>query len=252
LGKLETEVKFTFGIITAHLDLDALQLLVRGIENEHIPNYEIIVIGNDKVEGKHVRAFPFDESVKSRWITKKKNLIVEKATYENIVFMHDYLHIVPGWYRGFLKFGNDFDVCMTRVINRNGTRYRDWTLWAEDAGECGVDCKDMHYLLPYTVTHLSKYQYISGAYWIAKKSVMQEFPLDENKGWGEGEDVEWSKAVRQKYDFKINQNSIVRLIKKGKSAVFQEMTPLEQEYVASLKTNEQGYIILPSTPSTST
>ena len=45
---------------------------------------------------------------------------------------------------------------------------------------------------------------------------MEEFPLDENLVWGQGEDVEWSKRVREKYDFNMNTNSTVRIIKGGK------------------------------------
>jgi hypothetical protein len=78
-------------------------------------------------------------------------------------------------------------------------------------------------LLPYSITGLSKYMYISGGYWIAKLNVMKEFPLDERLFWGEGEDVIWSKIVRKKYNFDMNENSTVRIIKSGKDRVFKEM-----------------------------
>jgi hypothetical protein len=81
----------------------------------------------------------------------------------------------------------------------------------------GKDC-----LIPYDMTHLSKYMYISGSYWVAKKDVMLEFPLDESLSWGEGEDVLWSKQVREKYKFNMNTNSSVFIIKGGKDRVFNE------------------------------
>lgn len=68
-------------------------------------------------------------------------------------------------------------------------------------------------LIPYEMTHLSKYQYISGTYWVAKRDVMLEFPLDENLSWGEGEDVVWSKNVRNKYIFSMNPHSTVKSLK---------------------------------------
>jgi hypothetical protein len=55
--------------------------------------------------------------------------------------------------------------------------------------------------------------YISGSYWIAKKQVMEEFPLDESLVWGESEDVEWSKRIRDKYSFDLNIRSAVKLLK---------------------------------------
>ena len=42
---------------------------------------------------------------------------------------------------------------------------------------------------------------------------MEEFLLNENLFWGQSEDVEWSKRIRQKYNFSINENSKVQLLK---------------------------------------
>ena len=53
--------------------------------------------------------------------------------------------------------------------------------------------------------------YISGGYWIAKKSVMEEEPLNEDVVWGQAEDVEWSDRVREKYKYVMNTCSAVEL-----------------------------------------
>ena len=42
---------------------------------------------------------------------------------------------------------------------------------------------------------------------------MVNHKLDESIGWGDGEDVRWSEKVLPKYDYKMNANSIVKLIK---------------------------------------
>jgi hypothetical protein len=55
--------------------------------------------------------------------------------------------------------------------------------------------------------------YFSGAYWVSKKNVMIEFPLNDELVWGEGEDVIWSIAVRENYEFKMNKYSKVKLLK---------------------------------------
>ena len=117
--------------------------------------------------------------------------------------------------------GNNFNVRMDKIINNNGERFRDWCIWPHNDNEMdnfiGSDC-----LIPYDITHLSKYMYISGSYWIAKKSVMVEFPLNENLSWGQGEDVLWSKQVREKYEFNMNTNSSVFIIKGVKDKGFNE------------------------------
>ncbi len=211
-------MKFTFGIITGGNE-ENLNIVIDSIENENIPEYEIVIIGGNEFNRKNTIVIPFNENEKRMWITKKKNIITQIAKYENIVYMHDYIKLLPGWYENFLKFGN-FDLCMNRIINTDGSRYRDWTLWAKDATDNGVTSPG--YMLPYTETSLSKYMYFSGAYWVGKKNVMIEFPLDQNLIWGQGEDVKWSQQIRKKYNFSINSESSVQLLK-YKDPVFVEI-----------------------------
>jgi hypothetical protein len=97
---------------------------------------------------------------------------------------------------------------MNPILNTDNTRFRDWTLWDYPLQGMEEDEK----LLPYDMTHLSAWMYISGTYWVAKKDVMDEFPIDETLGHGEGEDIVWSFQVRNKYDFSINTNSKVKLL----------------------------------------
>ena len=202
---------FTFGIITNGSSDDFVEIVINSILSQNIPNFEIIVVGNSNVKAENTRVIPFDETQRPMWITKKKNIITNEAKFDNIVYLHDYVFLSKNWYDGFLKFGNDFDVCMTKILNRDGSRYRDWTLWAFDVEPLGV--KNKEFLLPYDFTEFTKWMYISGAYWVCKKHIMKEFPLDENRMWGESEDVVWSKQVREKYTFYMNPESSVSLLK---------------------------------------
>ena len=115
---------FTFGIITGGNNDDMLNEIISTIENENIPNYEIIIVGSSKISKPNVRVIQFNESVKSMWITAKKNLITRESKYENIVYFHDYIKLNEGWYEGQLKAGNDFKVRMDKIINLNGERFR--------------------------------------------------------------------------------------------------------------------------------
>jgi hypothetical protein len=206
-------MNFTFGIATSQNDvLNTLAPIINSIRDLNIPYYEIILIGGDKNHQlDNLSIHSFQENSNGGWITKKKNLITKYAKYENIVYLHDYIIFDKDWYINFLKFGNDFKICMNQIINLDGTRFRDWTLWAESAEEIGIP--NPYYLIPYSIKNLSKLMYFSGSYWIGKKNIMEEFPLNENLFWCQGEDVEWSKRIREKYNFSINENSIVRLLK---------------------------------------
>lgn len=230
-------MKFTIGIVTTQdITSPRLHEVLSSIEMQEIPDKDLdIIIVGGKIPWMvaNLRVIPFDETQKTAWITKKKNIITEEAMHENIVYMHDYVSLGWKWYEGFLKFGNDFDVCMTPIKNNDGKRFRDWTLWPDDLTHI-LGPWNSNYLLPYEEVELSKHMYFSGAYWIAKKSVMERFPLDETLSWGESEDVKWSKQVREHYKFSLNAWSYANLLKQ-KERVFNDITP---EMLKTLKDHE--------------
>lgn len=242
---------FSFGIITdASPDaISRIRVIISSIRSQNIPNHEIIIIGNINNDLNHhlgIKIIPFDESIKPLWITRKKNMITDHAAYENVVYMHDYFKLDQDWYENWLKFGNNFKVAMNQILNTDGTRYRDWTMCYDDITQ---ECKqnvglphDHRLLLPYAETGLSKLMYISGAYWVAKKSLMQEFRMDERLSWGEGEDLIWSHRVRERYPFSMNPESIVHLFDKSRSAIF---SLIDNESIQKLRTYIQTHGVRP-------
>lgn len=228
-------MNFTFGIISSIASEIYLDDVIKSIEDQEIKNYEILVIGNNKsnITNKNIKQIFFNELEKKDWITKKKNIITSKAKYENIVFMHDYIKLENDWYKGFLKYGNNFEVCMNKIFTLDNYRYRDWNLLPVNNNKFDQYLnRTKRCLLPYEIKNLSKYMYISGAYWVAKKEFMQNNPLNEKLSWGEGEDVEWSKRIRKKIDFKFNIFSTVRLLKE-KDTIFQNIDPLTLKMLQS-------------------
>lgn len=228
-------MQFTFGIITGGGQEDRINEIITSIESQKIPTYEIIIIGSCFVKRSRTKIIDFDETVKKLWISKKKNMVAQLALHENIVFLHDYIKLLPGWYSGWQQFGNNFSIGMNQILNYDGTRYRDWTLWAGDVQKLNSGLDSHECLLPYDISHLTKFMYISGAYWIAKKAVMLEIPFDEKYGWGEGEDVYWSEAVRAKYQFSMNPKSIVQLMKDGKEVIFRHVMPEQADKLRALR-----------------
>lgn len=213
---------FSFGIVTNSQDTYSpyLERVVQSIRDLLIPNYEIIIVGTKKnisVHGPDIKVIDFDEDIRRAWITRKKNIITENAKYNNIVYQHDYIVYDSGWYQAWKDF--KYDVGMNPIQNVDGTRYRDWSIFPQGGlVESLKKILNYHehcyeYLLPYTETGMSALQYISGAWWVAKKHVMQEFKLNESLMWGQGEDVDWSYKVRKKYKFSINTEASVSLLK---------------------------------------
>lgn len=196
-------MEFTFGIITTGQN-QYLSKVIGSIKALAIPNYEIVIVGgNGLVLGDKLIHLPFDESTKPNWITRKKNLITTTARYDNVVFLHDYLALDRDWYTGFLAFGDQFDVCVTKMLNPDGSRFRDWCV--HDDPIYG------HQVVPYSVK--SAYWYINGNYWVAKKSLMERVPLNEDLCWGEGEDLEWSNRLKPTYDLSLNLRSTAHCLK---------------------------------------
>ena len=201
-------MNFTFGIITVFGNEHYVSGVITSIRKLNIPNYDIVVVGGPEIVGDDIIHIPFDEHEKHMWITRKKNIITKKAKYSNIVYLHDYVSFEQDWYHGYLKFGDDFQISMNIIKNQNGERFRDWCLWDANIINNSGPC-----LIPYNIKELSKHMYISGSYWVAKKHVMEEYPLDENLSWGQSEDVEWSKRVTCKYSFSMNEHSTNVLLK---------------------------------------
>ena len=209
-------MNFTFGIITgganngreslSNIEVsNRINNIIKSIKLQNIPKYEIIIVGGVNNYDDSIKHIEFDESQKQGWITKKKNIIAESAKYDNLVIMHDYIKLEEGWYKGFLEFGDDWDVCMNVVNNIEGGR---WVDWLSDHG-------NYHVLIPYNTKDDS--MYVSGAYWVAKKSFMKQYPLNENLTWGQAEDVEWSRRWMNNKNYKMNINSSVRCCKEGKT-----------------------------------
>lgn len=204
-------MNFTFGIITDGSNVDNLNKIIDSIEAENIPQYEVIIVGGGDISRKNTIVLKFDESVKSSWITKKKNLITRSSLYDNIVFMHDYYRLNKGWYNGFIEFGDEWDVSMNKISNFDGSRFRDWCAW--DDPEINYPNGRHRVCLPDYSYNKTIHMYISGGYWIAKKHIMEKYPLNEELVWGESEDVEWSKIVLKNCKYKMNTNSSVSTLK---------------------------------------
>jgi hypothetical protein len=87
------DIQWTFGIITVYEDKERLLDIIDSIRRMNIPEYEILFVGggdSSGIDGKDIRKIDFDESIKPIWITRKKNILVKEAKYDNVVVMHDY------------------------------------------------------------------------------------------------------------------------------------------------------------------
>lgn len=226
-------MNITFGIVTSGMKESNVNTIIRSIEQQHIPTYEVLVVGPSQVKRKHTRVIHKPESeihpIKTHlgWITRKKNIVAQEAAYDYIVFMHDYNVLDEGWYSGWCRFlereGN-FDIGVNYVFTKEGPRHVDWAVSPYDMWklfpEFGINVQRRFDLqIPIQVKNLTKFQYISGGFWVATKEFSLKYPQIEEYGWGESEDVEWSKLIRGHTTFKFNPDASTRLIRDNKWAI---------------------------------
>lgn len=192
---------------------DRIDKILSSIWNQNIPddNYEILIIGPDKLKAHNLKHIKFDESVKKAWITKKKNDLARFAKFQNLCVMHDYVILKNDWYNGFQKFGYNWSHCMNPIANMDGIRFRDWVTWLTPPGS--PPTADTIRFLEYDDHSMTNQQYISGTYYCVKKDWALKYPLDERKVWGQSEDVHWSYECRDFWDYKCNPHSLVQFIK---------------------------------------
>lgn len=229
-------MNFTFGIITNGKSDSFIESCVSSIRLQKIEKYEIIIVGKTSFNKSYdTTILEFDENIKPAWITRKKNIICQMAKYDNIVLMHDYFIFDLEWYSGFLKFGDDFDICINQIKTKNEKRFRDFCLFPPDMPKKFQEKA----LLPYYYkqsTTVNKLMYISGAFYIVKKNIALKYPLNENLSWGQGEDYELCKRLsNDNVLIKVNENSIVRHQKNVGQAIWEvEVDSSYIEYLNSL------------------
>jgi hypothetical protein len=235
-------MRWSFGIITAGGESDRIKKIVQKIRcqtwNCNTDKYEIIIIGGYKPDFLGGRPasesiivhLPFKEGEKAGWITKKKNMIGRAAQFQNICIMHDYVAPSGYWLDGFKRFGSDWLTCMTKIENKDGGRFRDWCAihndaWMKPPIDDQQPPEGLGRLLDYKDNTAGRWQYYSGAYFCVKKTVLQEVPLDNNRVWGQGEDVQWSRLLYKQYGqqaFTMNPHSYVRFLKQKERAPWEK------------------------------
>lgn len=180
--------KWTFGIITNGKRRDWIDEIIAAIESQGIPNFEIVICGSYQ-KRKEIKYIPFNERDDRGWITKKKNLIVQKAKYENICIIHDRIVFQPNWYEGMKKWGNTFDhlACTQQY---KGMRINDWEMHEKLPG---LEFSFVS-LLDYRDWDINGCQ--GGQLHISKKQFLIENPWDESLLWKEAEDLKISNTLR--------------------------------------------------------
>lgn len=175
--------RWTFGIITNGVRLDLIEQIIASIKAQRIPHYEIILCGNyHEREESNIHYIPFNQRDDLGWISRKKNLIVLAAQYENLCIIHDRIAFDKEWYEGMKKWGNTFEH-LTCLQYFEGKRTNDWLLHEKIEGIEYTFCSQLD------PRDWDQNACQGGQMHIVKKKYALECPWDESYMWGRPEDV---------------------------------------------------------------
>ncbi len=209
-------MKISYGIITQGNSLDFVNKILDSIYAQNgmkEEDFEIVIVGGPYAYSNrnNIKHVPFDEQGKSL-IGLKKNILLENCSNEIVTIGHDYVAYNNNFYIGMKAFGSDWDMAMCKIRNLDGKRYRDWCVFLPEIGvhpdEYAIQWLD------YNDHTQTKKQYISGAFYICKRSYILKFRFDETKEWGFSEDILLSYHMRyNNWNLKMNKNSEVYFLK---------------------------------------
>jgi Glycosyl transferase family 2 len=177
---------YSFCIISNGRRREKLRQLIDSIRWQQIPTYQIIVAG--KAESRDdIIYIPMEEAAREGKISLMRNTAAEHSKYDCIVFLDDDIVLTPTWIDGVVKALPTTDLIATRLLNLDGTRHWDW---ASTGGQRG------QILLDYNTR--DSFIYLTGGNIIAKAYVWETVRWDPNLGYGEKEDVVFSRDAFMK------------------------------------------------------
>ena len=203
---LESDIrKWTFGFIGNGEKDQFIADQIEQIKKLPLKEWEVIICGtyNLPIDDDNVRYIHFTENDDKGWITKKKNLIAQAASHENLIILHDRYFVPSNFVEKMEEWGNDFELLGARQILYRSplriykTRIQDWMMTPY-----GIQLdKDIRWKFSYFFLEYSDWDilaYLPGGLFIVKRSLMLKVAQDEEMFWNSPEDIKFCQ------DFSVN------------------------------------------------
>lgn len=183
----------TVGILTLGERPEELRRLLESVHKYCPFDHEVIIVSPRDVDTSPydgpLQRIHFQERDDVGWITRKKNLICERASHTDIVICHDRFELTKGFFESFHTWGHAYGIAGPKVRLPDGRRALDWGIvrgpnhsWS-DGG-----------LLEYR--DYSAHAYVPGGITMIRKPFWKVFPWAEDLFWNEHEDVELCRRVQ--------------------------------------------------------
>ncbi len=209
--------EWTFAIPSGPEDATLLNVCVARILELDVPRKEILLCGRPADNFKywdHVRIVGEDITAPPVQICKKKNRLVEEATYDNLCIIHDRVFLPSNFRQVVQRFGNAFPLTALQCIyfddrhNFALRRYSDFGVGLRLDSHIAHGVGRQETLTPsryaagvladiettgfvFANAHrYTKNHYPTGSLYLVKKKVWAHAPQDESLMWSEFEDIE--------------------------------------------------------------
>ena len=188
--------KWSFGIVSNGSKNDRVLNIIKQIMSFQIPEFEILICGpkpsenlDDVVKMIDDSEMYFDVRIP---ISKKKNKIIEEASYNNLVIMHDRISFGNDWYQKICDYGNHFDQLCMPILDED-TRTIRINDWITIDGDFTKFEKSKGVILNYD--EWSPSIFVDGGFILIKKHIISKTKLNPFLNWGEMEDVNLSQRL---------------------------------------------------------
>lgn len=203
---------WTFGIPTDGVhSVQYHTKIVDSILSQNIPEFEIIFATENNsftlgdLSDSRISVL-YTDCNKQHQITRKKNLIVQNAKYNNILLLHSYIYLDPNWYQEVNRYGYDWNVGVCKTINLDGKRSNDWLT-------CDLPRAPLQFMATDYDYPATPYHYAPGHSFCVKKDFALAHPFDESICWGGGEDIAWSRSINPVLNMKLLGDSKIHFLK---------------------------------------
>lgn len=165
-------------------------MLAQGVEPGR---REILVTGDtdfsviDGEMAKQIRLLPDPDSAANGRLSKMMNNLAAAASHPWICLCDDDIIFTDGWYEKVCRFiaaHPEVDVCSFPIRNTDGSRFWDWAIHIDGDGSHLIDPGGADQRV-----------YITGGMVLMKRKVWEAQRWDEERGFYQFEDVEWSRRV---------------------------------------------------------
>lgn len=181
----------TFGFITNNSDHPNINKAIHALSNFNL-NYEIIIVGDEeKPEKDRVRKIKYQEQNKRFLINKKKSVIINNSSKENICIMHDHILVDAHFIENLLKYGNNFHFYDTLRYSKklNKEVFSSRNAYHKAISFFGIRSSINNQ------KYISDSSFINGSFIMGKSELFKTCKWPEHLAWGELEDVHFSKSI---------------------------------------------------------